>query len=106
MGAKAFIFDLNGTMIDDMKYHTTAWYDILNKDLDAKLSWEEVKVQMYGKNQELLVRVFGDQKFSDEEMDVISLEKEKRYQASFKEHLGLISGLDKFLEEAKEKESN
>ena len=97
---KAFIFDLNGTMIDDMSYHTKAWYDILNSDLQANLSWEEVKVQMYGKNQELLVRVFGPEKFTHEEMDVLSLEKEKRYQSAFKPHLKLIDGLDDFIKKA------
>jgi len=29
---RAFLFDLNGTMIDDMGYHQKAWYDILNND--------------------------------------------------------------------------
>lgn len=97
---KAFIFDLNGTMIDDMSYHTKAWYDILNNDLKANLSWDEVKLQMYGKNQELLVRVFGSDKFTNEEMDVLSLEKEKRYQSAFKPYLQLITGLDDFIKKA------
>lgn len=87
-------------MIDDMSYHTKAWYDILNNDLKAGLSWEEVKQQMYGKNQELLVRVFGPEKFTHEEMDVLSLEKEKRYQSAFKPHLQLIDGLDSFIKKA------
>ncbi|MEO8861853.1 MAG: NIF family HAD-type phosphatase, partial [Ginsengibacter sp.] len=43
----AFIFDLNGTMINDMQYHAEAWYDILNNDLNAGLSWDEVKTEMY-----------------------------------------------------------
>ena len=63
MEKKAFIFDLNGTMIDDMHYHAQAWYDILNIDLKAGLTWDEVKVQMYGKNDELLIRIFGENYF-------------------------------------------
>lgn len=100
--AKAFIFDLNGTMIDDMDYHTKAWYDILNNDLEANLRWEDVKVQMYGKNEEVLVRIFGQEKFSEQEMGAISIEKEKRYQSAFKPHLQLINGLDVFLKNAHE----
>ena len=42
-GEAAFIFDLNGTMIDDIHYHAEAWYDILNHDLDAGLTWDEVR---------------------------------------------------------------
>lgn len=100
---KAFVFDLNGTMIDDMKFHTDAWFDILNNDLKADLSWADVKKEMYGKNQEVLVRIFGQGKFTMSEMDTISFEKEKRYQKAFLPQLELIKGLDTFLEQAKAK---
>lgn len=98
----AFIFDLNGTMINDMEYHNRAWFHILNHDLGANLSREEVKREMYGKNQELLVRVFGNDRFSVEEMNRLSLEKEKRYQAEYRPHLKLIDGLEDFLKTAYE----
>jgi len=98
----AFIFDLNGTMINDMEFHSTAWYDILNQDLKAGLTREEVKSQMYGKNEELLDRVFGKGHFSKEQADTISLKKEHRYQEAFRPHLQLIAGLPAFLEKAEE----
>jgi beta-phosphoglucomutase len=97
---KAFIFDLNGTMIDDMQYHVKAWYHVLNDELGAELTREQVKSQMYGKNSELLIRVFGKDKFTNEEMDRISIEKEKRYQQEYRPHLQLIPGLMQFLEKA------
>ena len=99
---KAFLFDLNGTMIDDMMYHCKAWFNILNDDLGANLTWEQVKEQMYGKNTELLIRVFGKNRFTQEEMDFLSVEKEKRYQAEYRPILKLIDGLDEFLEESKQ----
>lgn len=100
---KAFIFDLNGTMIDDMHFHTKAWHQILTKDLGASLSMEEVKSHMYGKNSELLVRIFGENYFTVEEANKVSVEKEKQYQQAFLPHLKLIKGLDSFLEEAYQK---
>lgn len=98
---KAFLFDLNGTMIDDMEYHATAWSDILNNDLKAGLSYKEVKAQMYGKNDELLVRIFGENYFQPEKMKELSIEKERRYQRAFLPNLKLIDGLQQFLDEAK-----
>lgn len=98
---EAFLFDLNGTMIDDMQYHVVAWSDMLNNNLGAKLSYEEVKAQMYGKNEELLVRVFGPDRFSKEEMLHYSMEKERRYQAAFLPQLRLIDGLGEVLKMAK-----
>jgi beta-phosphoglucomutase family hydrolase len=93
----AFIFDLNGTMVDDMEYHLNGWYKVLHEDLQSGLSREEVKSHMYGKNEELLDRVFGKGHFSKEQADKIALEKEKRYQETFRPHLQLIAGLPAFL---------
>lgn len=103
MKKKAFIFDLNGTMINDMEFHIKAWFHILNDDLKAGLSWKEVKSQMYGKNEELLARVFGEGRFNQEEADTITLKKETRYQEAFRPHLELIAGLPAFLKKAKGK---
>ena len=98
--AGALIFDLNGTMINDMDYHIRAWTGILNTDLKAALTPEEVKSHMYGKNSELFVRVFGEGRFSEDEMAYWSMEKEKRYQQSYRPHIQLIPGLDGLLKKA------
>lgn len=95
---KAFIFDLNGTMIDDMDFHIRAWHGILNS-LGAIVSLEETKLQCYGKNSDVLERMFPG-RFTMEEMDTMSVEKEKKYQEEFRPHLKLIGGLDSFLQQA------
>jgi beta-phosphoglucomutase len=97
---KAFIFDLNGTMVHDMEYHTRAWQQLFNEDLGGSFGWDEVKPQMYGKNREVLVRIFGPDRFTGEEMDRFSLEKERRYQREFRPHLALLPGLMELLEKA------
>ena len=103
MEKKAFIFDLNGTMIDDMSYHVQAWYDILNNDLKAGLTWDDVKIQMYGKNDEVLARIFGENFLQPEELKELSFEKERRYQKAYLPNLQLIKGLQTFLEKAEQK---
>src|ERR1700761_848703 len=99
----AFIFDLNGTMIDDMTYHLDVWYDVLVTDFGVKMTRDEVKHHMYGKSPEVLLRIFGNDRFTKEQLDKISLNKEKRYQQLYRPHLDLIPGLFAFLELAFEK---
>lgn len=99
--ATAFLFDLNGTVIDDMHYHAEAWFNILNNDLGAGLTWEIVKAQMYGKNDELLIRIFGDNHFSQERIKELSVEKERRYQQAYLPQLKLMDGLQQFLDQSK-----
>lgn len=94
---KAFIFDLNGTMVHDMDYHTQAWQHIFNNELGGNFSYDEVKPQMYGKNAEVLERVFGPARFTAEEVARLSQAKEQRYQEAFRPHLQLLPGLTSFL---------
>lgn len=96
---KAFLFDLNGTMIDDMSFHIKAWHQILNK-LGANISLEKTKEECYGKNHELLERTFPS-RFTDAEKDEMSYEKEKAYQQEFRSQLKLIDGLDELLIECR-----
>jgi beta-phosphoglucomutase len=100
---KAFIFDLNGTMIDDMRYHEMAWHDVFVNQLKAPLSLEQVKQQLYGKSDEIFARVFGVGRFSKKEIDIITDQKESRYREEFLPYLKLIDGLDGFLSATKSK---
>jgi HAD superfamily hydrolase (TIGR01509 family) len=94
----AFLFDLNGTMVDDMHYHIKAWHKILT-DLGANLTLQQMKEECYGKNDELLERIFPG-RFSMEEKLVMSIEKETTYQKVYRPDLALIKGLDAFLNSA------
>jgi len=100
---RAFIFDMNGTMINDMHYHEQAWYDVLVNQLKAPLTVEQVRHQIYGTAAEMFDRVFGPGKFSADEVQAITLRKESRYREEFLPHLKLIDGLDDFLMQVKNK---
>lgn len=92
---KAIIFDMNGTMIDDMMVHHRAWHRILN-ELGLEMTMEEVHQKVHGVNVEILERLFGD-RFTLEERIRISNEKEEAYRRIFKPDLKLIEGLEDFL---------
>ncbi len=97
---KAFLFDLNGTMINDMGFHLQVWNQILNDDLKAGLTLDQVKQQMYGKNHELLDRVFGKGILTEETIATYSRKKEEMYQELYRPHLELIPGLGELLQKA------
>src|ERR1043166_269871 len=99
-GVRAFLFDMNGTMINDMQYHISAWYRILN-DYGANISMRRMKDECYGKNHELIERILPG-RFTEIEKDQLSLEKERQYQRDFCPHLKLVNGLDRFLKESRE----
>ena len=98
LNAKGFLFDLNGTMINDMPYHIEAWHKQLVA-LGSTISLEETKYQCYGKNDELLERVFPG-RFTMEEKIKLGNDKEALYRVEFKPYLKLIDGLEAFLTNA------
>ena len=56
---------------------------------------------MYGKNDEVLRRIFGDNHFTREQINELSIEKERRYQQSYLPKLALIDGLREVLDKVK-----
>jgi beta-phosphoglucomutase len=98
MRYKGFIFDMDGTMIDNMMVHHKAWQIILAEN-GLDLTLEEVQRTIHGKNEEILFRLFGD-KFTQKQCQKIAWEKEARYREVFKGKVQLIDGLSEFLETA------
>lgn len=88
---KAFIFDMNGTIIDDMPYHAKAWVEIL-AELGHPLTIEAFNRHLSGKtNEETLLEVMGAET-PMARIEEISTEKEKRYQAVYREHMEAVAG--------------
>ena len=97
---RAFIFDMDGTMVDNMMVHHRAWQRKLAA-LGLDLTLEEVRQSIHGINEEILERLFGD-RFSPEERRRIAWEKEAEYRDIFLSELKLVPGLEAFLKSAQE----
>ena len=93
---KGIIFDMDGTMIDNMMIHHRIWQKTL-LELGMDLTIEEVKATVHGVNVEILERLFGE-RFSPEERKQISSDKEASYRSYFKSRLKLLNGLPDLLE--------
>ena len=85
---KGFIFDMDGTMIDNMMVHHRAWQQKL-REYGIDWSLEEVHAKVHGVNVELLERLFGD-RFTLAERIQISKEKEAAYRTIYQPELKLI----------------
>lgn len=65
------------------------------------MSFEQVAAEMYGKNSELLDRVFGKGHFSPEQVQEIEMAKERKYQEIYLPVMKPLPGLMDFLEAAR-----
>lgn len=97
---KGVIFDLDGTMVDNMMIHHQAWQRLL-KDLGLDLTLPQVMEQVHGVNDEIFLRIFGD-RFTAEERRALGAKKEAEYREIFRPQLSLIDGLPSFLDELKQ----
>ena len=77
---KGIIFDLDGTMIDNMNVHHRAWQRKLAA-LGLNWDFETVKREVHGVNEEILERLFG-KRFNLEERQKIAAEKERQQAAA------------------------
>ncbi len=92
---KGFIFDMDGTMVDNMMTHHRAW-QIKLRELGLEMLLHDVHRTIHGKNEEIIERLFGD-RFTPEQRRQIAGEKEERYREVFLPELKLIDGLQDFL---------
>lgn len=101
MKNKAFIFDMDGTMVDNMHYHLLAWEQTVEL-LGGTLRGKELQKELYGLNTELIERVMGKGRFNQAELQRIGDEKEALYRSLYKPHLKLIDGFLQFVEQSKQ----
>jgi beta-phosphoglucomutase len=92
---RGILFDMDGTMIDNMMVHHRTWQLFL-AELGLDLTLEEVRLTIHGKNEEILARLFGN-KYAPYEIAELANLKEARYREVFADDLSLIAGLPEFL---------
>lgn len=99
---RAVLFDLDGTMVDNMRYHVDAWIE-MGKKLGRELTPEYIQREFSGrKNEELFPEIAG-RPLDSAELDRLAEEKEARYRELYSPHVRLVQGLDALLDQLVER---
>lgn len=103
MEIKNVIFDCNGTMIFDGKYHDIAWRTYVSKLAGRELTKEEFQHQILGHtNRDIFEWLLGKGALSEEKIMQLTEEKEVLYRSMYQEDQDacrLVKGLPEFLDE-------
>jgi len=101
-GIEAAIFDMNGTMIDDMGFHKKAWIEFC-KSYGVDLTEEEFKQKFSGKkNTDILPEILG-RKLSSDEIKELSEEKETIYRQVYAPFIKEVPGFKDLIAKLKSK---
>ncbi|MBP7476318.1 MAG: HAD family phosphatase [Pyrinomonadaceae bacterium] len=96
--SRAFIFDMDGTLVDNMHVHTEAWAKLLEEN-DVEMDAYKFLVATAGKtNREILPTVFGE--ISEDRITELAKRKEILYRDAYLPIRKPVDGLVEFLTEA------
>lgn len=97
---RAFIFDMDGTLVDNMRYHTAAWR-ILIEENGFEFNERKFMVETAGQtNREIIPSVFGA--MPNERLSQLALRKEELYRELYLPHRKPVDGLVEFLSSSRE----
>lgn len=101
MTDSAFIFDMDGTLVDNMAWHMETWFSIL-EDLRIGMDAEEFHRRLAGRTNEAIFRALLGDAIPSEEATRRGEEKETRYRERYRRHQQPIPGLTTLLEAARD----
>lgn len=79
------IFDFNGTLIDDGRFHIIAWDNIAYNNFGIHLTVKDLATTFNGKPNKETIKILSNNTISDSENDRLSDLKEEAYRKALKE---------------------
>ena len=98
---RAAIFDLDGTLVDNMAFHARAWVEF-SRELGHERPFEFFERETAGKkNSEILPMLLGA--LPDDELRRLGEQKEELYRRLYRPHLAPVAGLGSLLDRLQER---
>jgi beta-phosphoglucomutase family hydrolase len=98
---KALIFDMDGTIVDNMGVHTAVWLDIL-AGFGVTMTRLEFQAATAGMTNPELLRLLVDPDMADDTVATIARRKEARYREQYAPSLEPLPGLLALLRQARQ----
>ena len=98
--ARAFVFDMDGTIVDNMAFHTRSWitfFERRGKAVDA----DEFFRTTAGRQGQEIIRSHLEQELADDEVATLIHEKEGVYRELYAPHLRAVSGFEDLIATAR-----
>jgi beta-phosphoglucomutase len=99
-GTEAFLFDLDGVIVDSSEFHKKSWFEVMRK-LGVNFGEEDFK-STFGMTNDIIIRKYVPNA-SDDEVRKIGEEKERIYRELAKGKIKPIPGSIEFIKFLKEK---
>jgi beta-phosphoglucomutase family hydrolase len=96
---RAFLFDMDGTIVDNMAYHTASWVQFFERR-GRTIDGADFFRRTAGRHSREILRDWLRHDLSDAECEACSLEKDEIYRALYAPHLRTIAGFARFIARA------
>jgi beta-phosphoglucomutase family hydrolase len=97
LAVHAVLFDLDGTLVDNMPYHIAAWIET-GRALGCELTRDRIMRDFSGRRNEEIIPGLSARALDAAEIAAISERKEARYRELYRPHLHLMPGAEAFIE--------
>ena len=96
----AFLFDMDGTLVDNMAFHCRTWLELLERE-GHPITEEQFYQEASGKTNREILRQYLGEHLTDADCAAYAKRKEELYREVYTPHLAPIAGLVPFLDKAK-----
>ena len=98
---RAFVFDMDGTIVDNMAFHTQSWVTFFGRRGTA-IDADEFFRTTAGRHGKEIIRSYMGEHLNDDEVATLNNEKEDVYRELYAPHRKTVNGFDDFIARAKE----